>query len=239
MIISHKHKFILFSPWKTASSTSHDRLISYNESEYDRFFYFNQHLNRVVHQHITISEFKSLPESQLDYFKASFVRNPYDRAYSGFIQLQRDIASQPLAPYPHEWVKELVKSQLAENSERLIKAEYDFNKWIKIIPDFEIYDVGRNTNMPLHPATYWTHHNGEQYVDFIGKVETFEDDFKLFCTTVGLENVSNSNQNVTDSRLLGQSSYRYVSKMSNESIDRINQIFSIDFELLKYEKVLS
>lgn len=75
------------------------RLEEYNDSPYDRFFYFNSYLNRIVHQHIICADFACLPESKLGYFTASFVRNPYDRVYSGFRQLQKDLREQPHAIY--------------------------------------------------------------------------------------------------------------------------------------------
>jgi len=200
-------------------------------------FYFNCHLNRVVNKHTTIGEFKSLPESALGYYKAAFVRNPYDRAYSGFIQLQRDIISQPAADYADEWVRDLVKAQLIENNKRIIEAEYSFDKWIMMLPEYEIYDVGRNTNMPLHPANYWTHHENIQYVDFIGKVENFEKDFIEFCKAVNIDIDSVENGNVTEDDLLESAGYRYVSKMSQSAIHRINEIFRDDFDLFGYEMI--
>jgi hypothetical protein len=84
MIVSHTKKFIMFLPWKTASQTLSHRLHNLDESPYSKFFAFNIFLNRVVHQHLTCSDYCSLPESKLGYFLASFVRNPYDRIYSAF-----------------------------------------------------------------------------------------------------------------------------------------------------------
>ena len=90
MIVSHAKQFVLMAPWKTASSTSHATLGHYNESPYDRGFHWNPTLGRVVHQHLTLADLLALPEGQLGYKIGAFVRNPYDRAYSGFMQLQRD-----------------------------------------------------------------------------------------------------------------------------------------------------
>jgi hypothetical protein len=100
MTISHAKQFVMFAPWKTASSRIHRRLEQYNESPYSRFFYFNPYLQRVVHQHVTCAEFTSFPESRCGYFLASFVRTPYDRVYSGFLQLQKDIQQEPYALFP-------------------------------------------------------------------------------------------------------------------------------------------
>jgi Sulfotransferase family len=240
MVISHKHRFVLFSPWKTASSTLHATLSQHNESAYPRLFYFNQYLNRVVTQHITAAEFLALPEGQLSYLKASFVRNPYDRAYSGFLQLQYDICHHPKVQFESQWVKELVKSQLVENQKRLIEAEYDFNKWILSLPEYEILEVGRNTSMPLHPSHYWTHICGNPCVDFTGKVEDFELDLQRFCAHVNIEYPSIKLQNVRYSPKLdevGGRKYRYLSQMSSLAISRINETFRDDFNFFNYPMI--
>ena len=128
LIISHTHRFILLAPWKCASSTCHATLERFNESPYSRFFHFNPHLNRVVHQHLTLSHLGALPEGKLGYKTAAFVRNPYDRAYSGFIQLQRDFQDQPRSDFEHPWVGNLVRAQIAANMERVIAAGFDFDR---------------------------------------------------------------------------------------------------------------
>src|SRR3984893_7129808 len=89
MIICHQKRFVMLLPWNTASRTMLLRLRPYNESPYGLFFYFNAYVNRVVHQHVTCAEFACFAESRLGYFAGSFVRNPYDRAYSGFRHLQQ------------------------------------------------------------------------------------------------------------------------------------------------------
>src|ERR1700712_6004726 len=127
LVISHKHRFIMFLPWKTASQTMVLRLQAFNESPYDRFFHFNPYLNRVVHQHMTCADYVCLPESSRGYFAASFVRNPYDRAYSGFRQLLKDIQQQPNATYPEEWIRNLVREQLDENLAQLRQANFQFD----------------------------------------------------------------------------------------------------------------
>ncbi len=238
MIISHRHKFVVLAPWKTASSTIWLRLSSYDEKPYSGYFDFNPHLKRVVHHHLTLADFALLPESRLGYTTAAFVRNPYDRAYSGFIQLQRDIIEQPKEAFPSDWIKHLVTDQLAEIASRLITAGYDFNRWILELPAYEIYEAGRNTSMLLHPASYWTHAAGGQSVDFVGKVENFEADFEQLCIRIGIPVPEAANANVTDALPdLGTDSYRYVSRMSREAIDRINELFADDFTRFGYERV--
>jgi hypothetical protein len=227
-------------PWKTASQTAVGRLLEYDESPYSKFFEFNVYLNRVVHQHLTYADLTALPEFNLHYFIASFVRNPYDRAYSGFLQLQEDAKNQPGMDFGPAWIRDLVRGQIVENMKQMIEASYEFNAWLDLIKPEQIYEAGRNTNFPLHPAHYWTHSNGNQAVQFVGKVENFEVDFAKFAEAVNLETVSTINRNVRD--LLGNSKdnqfgYRYVDRMNSRSIAKINELFAEDFEIFGYEKV--
>ena len=240
MIISHQKRFVMFLPWKTASQTMASRLERFNESPYSRFFAFNPYLNRVVHQHMTCADFRSLPESTFGYMTASFVRNPYDRAYSGFRQLQNDIAHQPTMPYPAEWIRTLVQSQLAENDAQIQRAANDFDSWIDLLDECQVLEQGRNTNFPLHPAHYWTHVAGKQIVDFVGKVESFDSDFAAFCRLVDLDDAPDVNANVVelDARsTLGGTGYRYSDRMNAASIQKINALFAEDFEIFGYERI--
>lgn len=240
MIISHRKRFVMFLPWKTASQTLAARLEHFNESPYSRFFHFNPHLNRVVHQHMTCADFLALPESRLGYFTASFVRNPYDRAYSGFRQLQKDLLEQPTFKFPDKWVKELVMKQLAENKVRLMRAKGDFDRWLDLVEDYQIYEQGRNTNFPLHPAHFWTHVAGAQAVDFIGKVESFDQDLDRFAELVDLGKLPRVNENVvelTTRAAKDGANYRYVERMNKSSIRKINRLFASDFELFDYAKL--
>ncbi len=240
MIISHRKRFVMFKPWKTASSSMGARLDPFNESPYSPFFDFNAHLNRVVHQHLTCADFASLPEGRLGYFAASFVRNPYDRVYSGFRQLQKDIREQPGAAFPEPWIRELVLRQLAENSAQLHSASFQFDEWLDLVGDEQIYEAGRNTNFPLHPAHYWTHIAGRQAVDFIGRVENFETDFQTFLERADIGPLPPVNCNVVDlegGAAANPHGYRYVDRMHARSIAKINRLFERDFELFGYARL--
>lgn len=236
MVISHLKQFVLFTPWKTASQTIRRRLGKYDQSSYSPFFYFNTTLNRVVHQHITCSDFLALPESKLDYFKASFVRNPYDRVYSGFIQLQRDIEDQRRASFSPEWIRKLVMTQLDENLAQLAGANFNFDAWWASVPEHLVFEAGRNTNFPLHPANYWTHVNKVPYVSFVGKVEQFEQDFATLCQRIEIQDAEEGNANVSNSTSGGTpGSPHYASLMSRASLSKINTLFKDDFELFGYD----
>lgn len=238
MIISHGHRFVILAPWKTASQTIRARLGSHCESPYEIFFYFNEHLKRVVHQHITFADFSALPEARLGYRVAAFVRNPYDRTYSGFRQLQKDLEVQPTSPYPSPWIRRLVMAQLTENAARLLRAGLDFDTWLAELDEGLVAETGRNTNFPLHPAHYWTHVAGKQAVGFVGHVERFEDDFGRLCRWLEIEPDGAVNVNVDASDAeLSSGGYRYADRMSPSSIRRIEALFAADFDLFGYERL--
>lgn len=227
----------MLAPWKTASQTCHASLDAYNDSPYDRFFHFNPVLGRVVHQHVTLADLAAMPEGRLDYKLAAFVRNPYDRAYSGFIQIQRDFNDQPRQSVEPQWVGDLIRTQISENMARIIAAGFDFDAWIAALPDYEVFECGRNTNMPLHPAHYWTQ-CGSREAHFVGKVEHFSHDFAAFCALIDIAVPDIRVQNVTADQPTGSNCYsRYASRMSRKSLDRINDLFARDFELFGYERL--
>ena len=212
-------------PWKTASQTVAYRLAEYDDSPYSKSYYFNSHLNRVVHQHLTCGEFACLPESKLGYFSASFVRNPYDRVYSGFRQIQKALKNHRSCPEP--WIRNLVMKQFAEIEKQLIASQYMFDDWLELISDEQIYVVGRNTSLPIHPSYYWTHIAGQKAVDFIGYVENFEADFQALSLHIDVPSFKLVNANVVD--LTGNATsnpfgYRYINRMNTRSIQK-----SIDF----------
>jgi hypothetical protein len=240
LIISHQHRFVLLAPWKTATTTLHLRLGHLDESRYSRFYHFNDRLLRVVTRHITRAELDALPESRLGYRVAAFVRNPYDRVYSGFLQLQRDIESQPSMDFPEEWVRALVLEQLHANLEQLRAADFDFNRWWSLVGEHQIREAGRNSSFPLHPAHYWTHLAGDLAVEFVGTIERFEADFERFCTLVGVTpHQQAASANVADlpEARDHESGYRYLHLMSGDSIRKVNRLFSRDFELFGYEGI--
>lgn len=239
MIISPRHRLVILLPWKAASQTLRARLRGINRSPYSEFFHFNPDLNRVVHQHATLADFLGMPESQRGYRVAVFVRNPYDRVYSGFKQLARDVAAQPTMRFSNPWIRELVQQQLAENLTLMREAAFDLDAWFSRLPAYELLEAGRNTSLPLHPANYWTHTKGFQAADFIGRVETFESDFCALLERYGIEAAGMQNENQSD---VGDSApdangYRHVNRLGAETVERINEIFAADFSLLGYEKV--
>ena len=127
--------------------------------------------------------------------------------------------------------------QLAENFGQL---SLDFDRWVKTLRKDQIYDVGRNTSFSLHPATYWTHIGETQFVDFVGRVENFDEDFNSMCSMFDISDVPKDlNDNVRKPCGGPESNgYKYTSLMNDESVRKINKLFSEDFETFGYTKIV-
>lgn len=240
MLILPEKSLIILLPWKTASQSLRARLNRFNSSRYPNYYYYNPALRRVFHQHITLPDFLTLPEAHQGYRLATFVRNPYDRVVSGFLQAQRDIKEQPHYRFPPpKWIRALVVDQLIENQAFIARCQHDLNTWITHLPDYLVHEIGRNTSLFLHPCHYWTHLQGRQHVDFIGKVETFEEDFQRLCAEFDLSVDALVNVNVSTevSPAFDAHSYRYCHLLTPEAIARIEALFAEDFTIFGYPRI--
>lgn len=239
MILCPDQHLAVLLPWKTASQTLKKRLGHLNHSPYPDYYYFNSTIGRVVHQHITLSDFQQLPECRPETILAVFVRNPYDRVFSGFLQMVKDLKTQPRRMISDPLVRRQVLSQLQVNFDGLKAASYDFNQWFQNLPDYFFYDRARNTSLPLHPITAWTHSAGVLRAQFVGRVESFEFDFQRLCRRFNLENVGQENENVSFDGLASLPAIagkcRYLHFFQSNTIARVNEVFGDDFKYFGYQ----
>ena len=112
-----------------------------------------------LHKHMRASELRDLlgPARWSDSFTFAFVRNPFSRAYSTYKYLKQHRAELPFI------------DQFDTFDEYVSSAEWD----------------GHGPFRLLLPQSHWTHHRGEQLVDFIGRVETFTADLDHVLRMVG------------------------------------------------------
>ena len=238
MIISPAHQLAMLLPWKAASQTLRSRLQPINQSPYPEDFHLNTRLHRVVHQHLVLADFLKLPENTPETRLAVFVRNPYDRVYSGFKQLMRDVASQPKWRFEAPWIGALVRQQLSENFEVLCKAQFNVNRWFLSLPEYAFHEVGRNSSLPLHPAHFWTHSDGQLRAAFIGKVERFEADFVRLTAQFNILEFGKDDANRSPTPTTPDArSYHHAKSLHPETIARINDVFAADFAYFGYEKI--
>jgi hypothetical protein len=100
--------------------------------------------------------FECATKDQMDsYFKFAFVRNPWDRV--------------------HSWYRNVMRDEL-------------HRKELSIAPDLSFAEfVQKHLDVwALRPQLSWlTDENGDIAVDYIGKFETLEEDYRIICEKVG------------------------------------------------------
>jgi hypothetical protein len=108
------------------------------------------------------------PAEFKDYFKFTFVRNPWDRLLSAYMFLAKggfnegdaEWAKRNLAPYAN--FRDFVKGWVNEK-----------NIWSK---------------QHFYPQSYFLTLNGEIAVDFVGRFENIDSDFEVVAQRLGLDN---------------------------------------------------
>jgi Sulfotransferase family len=200
-------------------------------------FYFNPILQKLRNQHHTYADYLLLPQSKQGHQVATFVRNPYDRVVSGFMQLCRDASVIPQLQFADRDMKLFILDQVAQNTQDIIRSSYNLNAWFLNLSPYKILDSTSVTFL-LQPAHIWTQ-LGNQKIDFIGKVENFEADFEKLKSRYGIGPTSLESVNQSDLKATAvpAAPYRYAQRLHSKTIARINDIFSQDFELLGYDRL--
>ncbi len=132
-----------------------------------------------------------------DYFKFTFVRNPWARAFSWYKNVMRDdIYQQNLGVHPKISFKEFLKQHAGKGM--------------------------------LMPQTYWLKNlKGEIDLDFIGRFESLEDDFKEIQKVLNVPDIS------LPHRIKG-STDDYRDYYDDESIKIISEIYREEISLFDY-----
>ena len=154
-MINHKHKFIFIHINKCGGSTI-DRLLG----------------GGLFGGHKKVFDYKKLNPKEFDnYFKFTFVRNPWDRVVSFyFYQMKRNWIYYPFdetIPF-----KEFVKN------------------WLIQMP--------RQTKLNTHPCYDWISDKDDNLqVDFIGRFENLQQDFNIVCDKIGIPQQQLPRKNAT------------------------------------------
>ena len=150
MLVSHKHKFVFIHIPKTAGSSVTVSLKNLGQDD-----------AKSSYQHITCQNLKKIFDNQRwtwsDYFKFSFVRNPFARIVSEF-----------------HYVKD------GHNKNRK-KYKFDFKKFI-CKKYFETHVWHHHADPQLNFISL----NKKIEVDFIGRVENLQQDLNIICDKIGI-----------------------------------------------------
>ena len=153
-------------------------------------------------------------------FIFAFVRNPYDRAVSCWL-------NQIVAPT--EFSKNLFKDGMHKSFWRYpgLNPGMSFPDFAKVIHD--IHDGQSN---PHFKSQSWFLLNGKGQLepDYIGRFEMLQEDFNVVCNRVGVNSVALPHRNRTKKRGAWKKYYKPITR------DLIYERYREDFELFGYER---
>ena len=232
MIISHKHKFIFVRPRKTAGTTmqnvlskicGEDDIIT---SGYDKG---NRNIENSCwngHPHPHLWDIKKLVGDEMwkDYFKFTFVRNPFDITVSRFFwnikgkgQKGYDTTKKDFK----RWFENYTSTNLFHNAEY-----YSANLAYPFLVDMNCVSPD---NTPLYQSGVL---NRAIDLDFIGRFENLESDFNFLCDKIGIDRLKLKDGNSKTKTRKAKINYKewYDEKMINV----MNSCFEKDLDLLGY-----
>lgn len=172
-------------------------------------------------EHITIDRFLASPYSDLfdDYFKFTFVRNPYDRLYSGYMQ-------DRFAAYNLDhWAgaKRPIFDRIGDDFATCVR---DFVTRADIENDpFWIC---------FCPMIKFTHRHGNPVMDWVGRNETFSADLPDLGRRLGLEIETIQEMNV---RSTSMEMGRHLAKYDRATIEIVNSMYKDDFAAFDYHMI--
>jgi len=213
MLISHKHKFLFVHIAKTGGTSVRSTL---NRLRWSDPYFIPQFIcSRISHwtghrigakipRHAkAIAAYEMLPRDVYDaLFKFAFVRNPWDLQVSSYHHLKRE--------RPH------------------LVGERDFESFLRWKLDpARPYQYHIDTSIALQ-SDYLIDLHGKVIVDFIGRYENLQEDFRHVCATIGIAQPPLAHKRQAKDRSSYQKYY------TEETASLVAEYFRADVELFGY-----
>ena len=190
--VSEDRKFIYTRPGRTAGTSIVNSLGKTDMEEVSRLYYYKKGTNDWL-ENITDSEIEN------DYYKFTFVRNPFER---------------------------LVSAWRAFNAKR--KVVDNFGSFVLDRGAGHLrYENGSFINDHWFPqSNYAEYSKGSKFVDYIGKFENLERDWKTLASKIQVRGILNKR---------GYSTTNYKSLYTEKLVEVVSDIYKRDLELFDYE----
>ena len=230
MIISHKHKFIFISIPKTAGRSIRNVLAPF--SDIIGTCSFNNKFDPLRHHTLSKElkiEFDKQKYNWDDYFKFSFVRNPWDRvvSYSQYINKISKLYKTKIGKFKKD-IKLEEKNQGIKSIATLKKWELLINRpWGNEYIKFAKF-WGRRLIQQGSQSSYIMDNENKLMIDFVGRFENLQEDFDLICQKINLPLQNLPHLNKTNHK-------HYTSFFDEKSSQIIRDKFKDDVENFNYE----
>lgn len=212
-MISHKHKCIFIHIPKCAGSSIRDFYFNKPQLDWKKPNYnllYGWCPKRKIHlQHATPSELieTGLIDEKIweDYFKFTFVRNPWDRAYSDYL-----------------WIKKDSKVNGSFKQYLLKKGEFENLFTNREVRDYRGDHVQNQTN----------YFGDQKYpLDFVGRFENLKEDIKIVNSKLNINDSFSIHEKNNQNLRLSHYSKFYT----NSNIKLVGRLYRKDILLLNYE----
>lgn len=207
MVINHKYNFLFIHIHKTAGSSIRDALLALEGSEF------------IAHNHTHLSWIDY--DSYKDYYKFSFVRNPWDRLVSWYFGILKLKANNNFQKYIKSCCSnfsqflncnEVIKEKICCKNEVLSRLKTNYYKSIS-----------------YNQLDYISDLDNKIIVDFIGKFENLNNDWNSL-----LKNLSIKNFNLSFKNKGYHKNYKeYYANVSD--IEKVRLMYKKDIDYFKYE----
>jgi hypothetical protein len=194
VILSHKYNFIFIAIPKTGTTSVQRRFELMNLEGTNICNTREPNLTQpkpLFTKHIPAIELKQKCEKFDQYFKFSFVRNPYARAVS--------------------WVFYHLRN------ENYDLENYSFSELILRCPHWIWY-----------PQHRWIYSNGNNLMNFVGKIESLQQDFNIVCDKIGIPQQKLPHINKSNHK-------HYTEYYDNETRKMVSERYAEDIEFFGYK----
>jgi hypothetical protein len=149
-------------------------------------------------ENITDEEIKN------DYFTFTFVRNPFERLISG-------------------WNAYVSSGKVESNFGKFIKHRGTGGYWL-----YKDGSISNDHWFPQNKYVEFSADNNERFINFVGKFENLEEDWKIVSEKIGIQNQIRKNKYRTTKEY-------YRSYYTEELIEIVSDFYKRDLELFNYE----
>ena len=224
-MISHKHRFIFVHIGRTGGTSVERALAKYTSYEVDDF---DRLSFRFKHQHILdlMAQQKSGDCSNLDfgrrgskkwmndYFKFTFVRNPWDRCVSRWRMINK---IHGMKRKGHDYTGTTFKDYITNKNNIYEKLELGLCPWKLRENDSPALTKLFKEKAPYENQIDWIiGKNRKVLTDFVGKFENLQRDFDNICDRIGVER-----EELELSKASSRSHYRnYYDKYTRDFVAR-------------------